>query len=510
MIKSKQKLLAFILTIFLALSFFTSAYFLFTKNIEQIQQEKANELKLIAEEITLRTKEVLKNHDAVLQDIKNTFINGEIPTEEEWKNFWNQRKSSHTQFGLTARGLAKHEGEINDQNETFKILYVEPYESNKAAINFDLLSNPERKETITLARDTNSAINTAPIILVTETESKKGFIKVIPIYKDNKSDTLKDRQENIATLATIAVQAEGLFKLVIESLAAQIDENIEITVTDITNKGTETLLPANTIKGILKSQEIPFISESQYQPLDYSTTIQQGSRIWKLEFKAPAPIFFTIEEQLTPLILLIFGIIISILIGVTIYASINLQTRAEEIAKEKTQELESTNELFSIATSTANIGAWKWNLQNNTITWTKDLYKMHEIPESTTITPEIFTQQMSAKDKIQFKKDIQNTILKGTAQELPEREYKITLPSGQKRFFYTVGKITYDKKEKPHTLFGIMQDITLRHLSEKKLKEQKDQVEKMNELMIGRELQMTKMKQELNDLKNNGNNNKQE
>lgn len=54
---------------------------------------------------------------------------------------------------------------------------------------------------------------------------------------------------------------------------------------------------------------------------------------------------------------------------------------------------------------------------------------------------------------------------------------------------------------KKRYLIGIFRDITKEKEAEEKLREKMDEIEKLNKLMIGREMTMVKLKEELEDLK---------
>ena len=60
-------------------------------------------------------------------------------------------------------------------DEYFPVYFVEPFPGNKAALGFDLISNPRRKEALLQARDSNQMVATARITLVQEKGKQFGL-----------------------------------------------------------------------------------------------------------------------------------------------------------------------------------------------------------------------------------------------------------------------------------------------------------------------------------------------
>ena len=70
-----------------------------------------------------------------------------------------------------------------DRDEYFPVTYVSPMDPNTTAFGFDLGTEPNRLNALERARDTGDLMATAPITLVQETASQKGFLIYAPIYR---------------------------------------------------------------------------------------------------------------------------------------------------------------------------------------------------------------------------------------------------------------------------------------------------------------------------------------
>jgi PAS domain S-box-containing protein len=64
------------------------------------------------------------------------------------------------------------------------IYMLEPLDKNRPALGFDLNSDPERRATLELARDTGLPHATGPLRLVQESGSQLGFLVLCPVYRE--------------------------------------------------------------------------------------------------------------------------------------------------------------------------------------------------------------------------------------------------------------------------------------------------------------------------------------
>ena len=83
------------------------------------------------------------------------------------------------------------------REEYFPVYYIEPPINNKAALGFDLASNPIRRAMLMQARDSGVMTASAPIILVQDTEKRHfSFLFVTPIYHGSTTN-ISERHENL-------------------------------------------------------------------------------------------------------------------------------------------------------------------------------------------------------------------------------------------------------------------------------------------------------------------------
>lgn len=74
--------------------------------------------------------------------------------------------------------------QINNK-DLFMIQFIEPIENNRAALGYDIASEPKRRQAAKVSRDTGTSIITAPIELIQDQEKNPGFLLLLPLYQEN-------------------------------------------------------------------------------------------------------------------------------------------------------------------------------------------------------------------------------------------------------------------------------------------------------------------------------------
>ncbi len=81
------------------------------------------------------------------------------------------------------------------RGEYFPVYFVEPLKGNKAAIGFDLGSNPARLEALQNSGDSGELVASSRITLVQEKTNQYGFLVFVPVYRDAAAtDAVEDRR----------------------------------------------------------------------------------------------------------------------------------------------------------------------------------------------------------------------------------------------------------------------------------------------------------------------------
>lgn len=146
---------------------------------------------------------------------------------------------------------------------------------------------------------------------------------------------------------------------------------------------------------------------------------------------------------------------------------VNLQTTSRDISEMKKMEL-----IFSQAEKMANIGGWEYDLKTGKLTWSDEVYRIHEKP----IGEEVFVEEGlsfypgQAKQKIQD--ELENTLKTGETYDL---EVPFISAKGNNKWVRAIGQAQLTDG-KPSKLFGTFQDITKQKEYEERIRNQNNEL----------------------------------
>ena len=196
------------------------------------------------------------------------------------------------------------------------VKFIEPLETNLAALGYDVYSNPLRHDAIVRARDTGRAAMTAPITLVQETGSQKGFLVFNPLYRKGVAlDSLIARQANLLGFAVAVIRAGDLVEAALAPIAAQIVD-LDIYVFDMDAPPEGQLLHAHSAPSRAEALVVnPKLDPSMLQhAIYYQQDLELGGRHWLL-VTTPAPGVIEAHRLITPWGVLATGIIFTAMLA---------------------------------------------------------------------------------------------------------------------------------------------------------------------------------------------------
>ena len=173
-----------------------------------------------------------------------------------------------------------------------------------------------------------------------------------------------------------------------------------------------------------------------------------------------------------------------------------LQMEVMDITKHKNAELEilQTSERLRLALETNNAGTWDWDIVNNSFYWSPQFLIVFGLPEDTVAGFETWTKCVHPDDLELSSQKISEAIRDHT--ELVN-DYRIILASGEVRSIRAVGRTIYEG-EQPLRMVGLCIDVTDRKNNENELQQKILELERFNEMTVGRELVMVELKKEIN------------
>jgi PAS domain S-box-containing protein len=235
-------------------------------------------------------------------------------------------------FRYDPKGLEGFEGFMRSMGETgfqvhpihnldqhYAVVFLEPEdERNKAAIGYDMYSEPVRREAMQRARDTGLPSASGKVQLIQEIDAQKqaGFLIYLPVYKGGAlPETVEQRREKIIALVYAPFRMEDLLKGI---FASQIEPWLDFEIYDGLAVDPAALL----------HQTSPQPNEAPY--LARTTPLRVAGREWTLQFRT-RPEFRPLETKIAIPATAAGGGLLSFALFVV--------TRAQEVARVRAERL---------------------------------------------------------------------------------------------------------------------------------------------------------------------------
>jgi len=135
---------------------------------------------------------------------------------------------------------------------------------------------------------------------------------------------------------------------------------------------------------------------------------------------------------------------------------------------------QSTRQLIG-AQSIAKVGHWDWNIQDNSLLWSDEIYKIFGYaPQEFSATYEAFLGTIHPHD-IKMVTDAVDLAVKNESDY--DIYHRIILPDKTEKIVHEIGHAIYNAEGKPIQMIGTVQDVTELKSIEKELAEQKEAFE---------------------------------
>src|SRR5665647_1793403 len=157
----------------------------------------------------------------------------------------------------------------------------------------------------------------------------------------------------------------------------------------------------------------------------------------------------------------------------------------EEKVKERTTQLEKayhslkeSEEGLAEAQRMAHIGNWDWNIINNKLYLSEEVYRIYgcELQEFS-VTRNEFLSYVHPDDR----DDVDNSFNRALNEKPISIDYRIILANGEERVVHAQGEVICDEENTPVKTRGTIQDITERKRAEEKIRTLANAVESSND-----------------------------
>ncbi|HEX8322433.1 MAG TPA: EAL domain-containing protein [Tepidisphaeraceae bacterium] len=362
-------------------------------------------------------------------------------------------------------------------DDLYVVKYINPIEPNRAIWGFDVGSEPKRRAAVERAARTGEAAITAPIVLRQEGLDRRGFLYILPVYKNGTNpQTPEARMAALDGLLFAPVAVGQVFAGVVDS----VDNMLDLQVIDeespdqaVTLYASDTPRPATTATETASSY-------SQSSPFTIA------GRNWSVRTRSTAK-FDATMVPVTSIVAGVLGSLLSVLLAVLIRTIGRSRAQAFALAQGMTADLNNAknraerttaelrtqssllriqSERLSRTNHMARVGGWEMDLATNALTWTDEVYYIHDLEPGAPIDVDraIAFYAPGGRDHIQAA--IENGILTGVAWDL---ELPLVTAKGREIWVRAQGEcLKHDGVV--HKLCGAFQDITDRKLAELQLR----------------------------------------
>jgi PAS domain S-box-containing protein len=125
--------------------------------------------------------------------------------------------------------------------------------------------------------------------------------------------------------------------------------------------------------------------------------------------------------------------------------------------------------LYKQAQALAHVGNWTWDIKNNIISWSDELYRIYGLePQSQTLSYEDYLSYVHPQDREKVMLQVQSAMQKNESWHFTHR---LIRKNGDVRIVYATGEVLTDGKGQPIMIIGTAQDITERQILIERLQE---------------------------------------
>ncbi|MBD1845542.1 PAS domain-containing protein [Cyanobacteria bacterium FACHB-63] len=128
--------------------------------------------------------------------------------------------------------------------------------------------------------------------------------------------------------------------------------------------------------------------------------------------------------------------------------------------KQAEESLRQSEERLRLALLVGQSGIWDWDIANNHITWSEQIYQFHGLaPETFSGKVEDFAELIHPEDQAKVSEAIQQALKDRSGYEI---ELRAVHPTGEIRWLSTKGGVIFDQQGSPVRMLGATIDITER------------------------------------------------
>lgn len=368
---------------------------------------------------------------------------------------------------------------VTKQSQYYPITYSEPRtEATDKNIGYDYSTDPVRKKVLDQARDTGQPV-TSPRLLGVTTKAPFFLISQAVYRKGMPINTVEEKRKALRGFVVASMRTEELFKLFFPPNS----QNISFQIYDVTGEG----LLFNYPYSIKKENGVP-------QTKDTLLPVPSGN--WTIKSTADAKYGIDRQSRSVPGFVIVTGILLLLFTNAVIMFMYYSQKHAIEIADKVEKKLKESEGKYKLIFDSFQDVFYQTDLQGVVTEISPSIEKYIGLKPEEVIGKKAtdFYTHPEIRDELVAKLKENDGVVSDFPIELQGKDGKVFQTSLNAQLIYNALKL-------PVGLQGILRDITARKQEEDILRTQKQELERMNRVMVDRELKMIELKKELASLK---------
>ena len=406
--------------------------------------------------------------------------------QEERKQFEREAlNDGHQNFRITELDLDNNLVEASERKEYFPVYYLEPYRGNEQAFGFDLASNSIRLQSLNQARETGELVASSKIQLVQEEKNCSSFLVFNPVYRKNSLlSTSKNRWENLLGFALGVFKTEDLFEQVRKSI---LNCEIQVVISDSLSSTKEELFsfPKSTVDSVTGEKKIAPPDKEGFR---FTQQMVVGKRPWKI-LCTPTLSRLSRNGMNVPQVVLVIGLGLNLFLYLFLRLLVHQNEEVRRIVKERTTQLDSINCRFRkeidqrkrtqsslqqtsdrlfLATQSAKIGVFDWDMEKDHLIWDDQMYQVYGVKRCDfTASYELWKNTIHSEDLDGAEQELKRAI---EGKENFDTEFRITWPDESIHTIKAHGVLQVNSSNEPIRMIGVNWDISDSKEAEENLK----------------------------------------
>jgi PAS domain S-box-containing protein len=156
------------------------------------------------------------------------------------------------------------------------------------------------------------------------------------------------------------------------------------------------------------------------------------------------------------------------ILGRQVVSLINLR-RAVSISRAAEAEIKLIANRLSLATQSAKIGVWDWDLKSNVLTWDATMFEHYGLKQSpdSRVEYSVWSSAVVPEDLARQESILRDTVAR---RGRSEREFRIRRGDGKVRVIHAAEVVVLDDQHKPARVVGVNRDVTDAREAEAKIR----------------------------------------